>query len=120
MSNNHGVYYESNWYSGTLTGQLCPCLFFPLAIAVNEVDDVRPVLTFYKAQRGEDKVLETYLLNQALLRAEEERRREQMDQLARQGAQRGLGGPISTFSLSRKHQVRNVTVLLFCVTRKCL
>ncbi len=81
---------------------------------------MRPVLDSYKAQRGEDKVLETFRLNQAHLLAEEERRREQMDQLARQGARRGLGGPISTFSLSRKHQVRNVTVLLFCVTRKCL
>ncbi|XP_064402873.1 mitochondrial import inner membrane translocase subunit TIM50-A-like isoform X2 [Halichondria panicea] len=76
-------------------------------IAVNEVDDVRHVLNFYKAQRGEDKVLETYRLNQALLQAEEEQRREQMEQLARQGARRGVGGPISTFSLSRKQQIQN-------------
>ncbi len=82
---------------------------------MNEVDDVRPVLDFYKAQRGEDKVLETYRLNQALLQAEEEQRREQMEQLARQGARRGVGGPISTFSLSRKQQIQNVQVCYFRV-----
>ena len=71
---------------------------------MNEVDDVRPVLDFYKSQRGEKKILETFLLNQAQLRAEEEQRRARMEQLSRQGVQQGVGGAISTFSLGRRQQ----------------
>ena len=66
------------------------------------MDDVRPVLDFYKSQRGEEKILETFQLNQAQLRAEEEQRRAEMEQLSRQGVQRGVGGAISTFSLGRR------------------
>ncbi len=87
---------------------MCVCtqlLSLATAIAINEVDDVRVVLDSYKAQRGEDKILETFRLNQAQLQADEEMRRAQMEQLSQQSARRGVGGAISTFSFSRKQQV---------------
>ncbi len=85
---------------------------------MNEVDDVRPVLDFYKAQRGEDKILETFRFNQAQLRAEEERQRAQMEQMNQQGVRRGMGGPISTFSLGRRQQVLTVKLKFLIVTEE--
>ena len=46
---------------------------FCLAIADSGVDDVRPVIQFYKDQGGTD-FLETFKINQARLQAEEEQR----------------------------------------------
>ena len=69
-----------------------------LAIAANEVDDVRPVLDFYKS-RGETNILETFKANQAKLREEEERIRAERERMAHRGTQHTIGGAISTFSL---------------------
>ena len=63
------------------------------AIAANEVDDVRPVLDFYKSA-GEDKVLETFKQRQAMLRLEEEKARSESRK--RRGSQGGTAIP--TFS----------------------
>ena len=69
-----------------------------LAIAANEVDDVRPVLDFYKS-RGETNILETFKANQAKLREEEERIRAERERMAHRGTQHTIGGAIPTFSL---------------------
>ncbi len=71
---------------------------FISAIAANEVDDVRPVLDFYKSQ-GEGRILETFRANQARLREEEEREREERERLMSQRAAGGyrLGGSIPMF-----------------------
>ena len=72
--------------------------FLYLAIAVNNVDDTRPILDYYKKERGESRILETFKLNQAKLRAEEEEWNRQKI------AQRNRGGlgRITPFSLQRK------------------
>ena len=69
-----------------------------LAIAANEVDDVRPVLDFYKSQ-GEMNILKTFKANQAKLREEEERMRAERERMAHRGTQQTIGGAIRTFSL---------------------
>ena len=75
---------------------------------MNEVDDVRPVLDFYKQQGGEDKVLDTFKANQARLRAEEERLRAEREQVARDGVQRKVGGAISPFSFRSYSRTQTV------------
>ena len=68
------------------------------AIAANEVDDVRPVLDFYKSQ-GEKNILETFKANQAKLKEEEERMRAERERMTHRGTQQTIGGAIPTFSL---------------------
>lgn len=68
-------------------------LLFTTAIAINEVDDVRPVLDFYKGQ-GDENILETFKARQAQLRAEEEKHMSEREHMTH----RGTGGAISTFS----------------------
>ena len=63
------------------------------AIAANDVDDVRPVLDFYKS-RGEKHILETFRANQERLQEEDMER----ERLAQRSTERTVGGPISTFS----------------------
>jgi len=74
------------------------------AIAANDVDDVRPVLDFYKS-RGEKHILETFRANQERLQEEELER----ERLAQRSTERTVGGHISTFSFgtfsrSSRHQ----------------
>ena len=64
-----------------------------LAIAESGVDDVRPVIQFYKDQGGTD-FLETFKINQAKLQAEEERRQAELQ--AQQNNRSQFGG-FSTF-----------------------
>jgi len=60
-----------------------------LAIAESGVDDVRPVIQFYKDQGGTN-FLETFKINQAKLQAEEERRLAELQ--GRQNSTSQFGG----------------------------
>lgn len=93
---------------------LCPCvvLLLCVAIALNEVDDIRPVLNHYKSEGG--NVVEVFKAHQAKLLEEEMRRREEQKRLLE--SQHKIGSTIVPFSLGsfihRKHtpstpQVRN-------------
>lgn len=68
-----------------------------LAIAVNDVDDTRPVLDYYKRERGETNILETFQAYQAQLGEEEEEWNRQMET-----QRRSRIGRISPFSLRKK------------------
>ena len=50
---------------------MCSVTFSSAAIALNEVDDVRPVLDYYK-QKGESNILETFKSIKAKVQEEEE------------------------------------------------
>ena len=75
------------------------------AIAANDVDDVRPVLDFYKS-RGEKHILETFKANQERLQEEEM----EIEKMSQRSTARTVGGAISTFSFgafsrsSKHHQ----------------
>ena len=80
------------------------CYFLHPAISVNDVDDVRPVLDYYKSQGG-GNVLETFKANRERLKAEEEMERERI--ASQRGSSYRLGGAIPTFKfggLSRHAQ----------------
>lgn len=83
----------SKWSGDTADTALQDLAPLLLTIAANEVDDVRPVLDFYKSA-GEDKVLETFKQRQAMLRLEEEKARSESRK--RRGSQGGTAIP--TFS----------------------
>lgn len=76
-------------------------------IAVNEVDDVRPVLDYYKSN-GEKKILETFKSSQAQLKEEAEKLREEQQRMISERQGYHLGGAIPTFhfspSLSRRRE----------------
>lgn len=76
-----------------------------LAVAVNDVDDTRPVLDYYKREGGESNILETFKTYQTKILAEEEERRHQMES---QRSRTGMG-KISPFSLQRKKIQRPVS-----------
>jgi len=84
------------------------------AIAESGVDDVRPVVQFYKEQGGTD-FLETFRINQARLLAEEQQRL--AEQKARQASKTQLGGGFSTFraknSMVSTHNCKWITLYLF-------
>ena len=65
-----------------------------IAIAHSGVDDVRPVVQFYKEQAGTD-FLEAFRINQARLLAEEEQRL--AEQKARLNSKTQLGGGFNTY-----------------------
>ena len=69
------------------------CLFLFPAIAVNEVDDVRPVLDYYK-QHGEDNILETYKTIQAKVQEEESLKRNRTSRMS-------FGGKGSSFHTTK-------------------
>lgn len=72
--------------------------FYFSAIAVNNVDDTRPVLDYYKESGGEHHILETFKTYQAQLKAEEE---EWSRQVETKRSRSGIGR-ISTFSMTKK------------------
>lgn len=74
------------------------CCPYVLAIAVNGVDDTRPVLDYYKQKGGNSRILETFKACQEQLKAEEEEWNRHME------AQRSKNslGRISPFSLQKK------------------
>ena len=65
-----------------------------VAIAQSGVDDVRPVVQFYKEQGGSD-FLEVFRINQEKLLAEEEQRLAELK--ARQSNKAQLGGGFNTY-----------------------
>lgn len=69
--------------------------FNSVAIAVNDTEDTRPVLDYYKEKGGEDRVLETFKIQQAQLRTEEEERNQEVKALRN----RSTLGKISPYSL---------------------
>ena len=79
-------------------------LLWFVAIAQSGVDDVRPVVQFYKEQGGSD-FLETFRINQAKLLAEEEQRLAELK--ARQSNKSQLGGGFNTYR-ARTSMVSNL------------
>ena len=71
---------------------------FLAAIAVNNVEDTRTVLDYYKYKGEEGQILDTFKAYQARLRAEEEKRYQEIEA---QRNQVGVGR-ISPFSLLNK------------------
>ena len=72
-------------------------MIISLAIAVNNVEDTRPVLDYYKAKGGGGHILETFKRYQEQLREEEEERNREI-----QAQRRSSVGKISPFSLLNK------------------
>lgn len=69
-----------------------------VAVAINRVDDTRPVLDYYKQEGGEENILQTFKTYQARMMAEEEEWNHQMEI---QRSRTNLG-TISPFSFHRK------------------
>ena len=74
-----------------------------VAIAQSGVDDVRPVVQFYKEQGGSD-FLEAFRINQAKLLAEEEQR---LAELKARQSKAQLGGGFNTYR-ARTNMVSNL------------
>lgn len=74
---------------------------FFIAIAVNNVEDTRPVLDYYKQEGGEKNILETFKGYQAQLMAQERDWKRQME-VQRKVKSNYKKGRILPFSLQRK------------------
>ena len=81
-----------------------------LAIAVNGVDDTRPVLDYYKQASEGGNILETFKANQAQLREQEE----VQSQLAETQRSRNSIGRISPFSFQKKRTFGNQQTVSCC------
>lgn len=81
-------------WTGDLHDNLIELARFLLTIAQSGVDDVRPVVQFYKQQGGSD-FLEMFRINQAKLLAEEEQRLNELR--ARQNKKTELGSGFNTY-----------------------
>ncbi len=89
-------------------------VYIILAIAVNNVEDTRLVLDYYK-QKGECQILDTFKVFQAQLRAEEEKWNREVEA---QRSQISIG-KISPFSLNKKKHSRQQTVSLSSADCQC-
>ena len=85
-----------------------------VAIAQSGVDDVRPVVQFYK-EEGSD-FLEAFRINQARLLAEEEQRLAELK--ARQSNKAQLGGGFNTYR-ARNSMVSNLTLMTMLKSLQC-
>lgn len=81
-------------WTGDLHDNILELGKFLITIAQSGVDDVRPVVQFYKEQGGSD-FLEVFRINQAKLLAEEEQRLAELK--ARQSNKAQLGGGFNTY-----------------------